>query len=122
MRNRCSNPRTHEFYLYGGRGIKICEEWSDYKVFHEWAMSHGYEDDLSIERKNNNGNYEPENCEWIPKAKQAGNRQTSVLVKYKGKEKTLAGWSRETGIPYATLWTRIRKQGWSVERALTTPV
>lgn len=74
MIQRCTNPKNPMFHRYGGRGIKICRAWStSAKAFYEWAMSHGYADNLTIERKNNDGNYCPSNCIWIPKGQQALN-------------------------------------------------
>lgn len=70
MKRRCDIPTRNNYVNYGGRGIKVCEEWYDYTVFHSWAMSNGYEDTLSIERVDNDGNYEPNNCEWITNDKQ----------------------------------------------------
>lgn len=73
MRRRCNNPNRNNYIHYGARGITYSEEWDDYKVFHEWAMSNGYDDALSIDRINHNGNYEPSNCRWIPISEQNSN-------------------------------------------------
>lgn len=67
MKQRCNNPNNYTFRWYGGRGIIMCEEWDDYLNFKEWALSHGYSDDLTIDRIDPDGDYEPSNCQWISK-------------------------------------------------------
>lgn len=75
MLNRCRNPSVKRYNCYGGRGITVCDEWSEFAAFQSWALSHGYGDDLSIDRIDVDGNYEPLNCRWIPMAQQASNRR-----------------------------------------------
>ena len=80
MKQRCLNSNNKRYHRYGGRGIKICDEWlNDISVFYEWAMNNGYEDNLTIERINNDGNYEPSNCTWITLSEQTKNRDTSNM-------------------------------------------
>ena len=74
MKSRCLNPTNHSYHRYGGRGIVIFKEWEDITKFNSWAKSSGYTDNLSIERIDNDGNYEPDNCCWIPRDEQYKNR------------------------------------------------
>lgn len=74
MRQRCLWPKSNRWHRYGGRGIQICPEWNDYQTFRNWALVHGYRDDLSIDRINNDGNYEPLNCRWATPLEQARNK------------------------------------------------
>jgi len=122
MKSRCYNPNTKYYESYGGRGIRICEEWKyDFKAFYDWSMGNGWEGTLSIDRKQVNGNYEPGNCRWVTQMKQQNNRRINRFIEFQGEERTLMEWSREFGIKYATLSARL-KYGWDIERALFTPV
>lgn len=123
MLQRCYNPSRPKYKDYGGRGIGVCDEWRhDVKAFYEWAMSHGYADDLTIDRIDVNGNYEPSNCRWITIAEQSYNKSTSRLVTYKGETKTIAEWAKIKNIKTVTLWSRIVKSKWDIEKAIETPV
>lgn len=122
IKQRCFNPNEPAYPRYGGRGIVVCDEWKDnFGVFRTWAFASGYNDDLSLDRIDNNGNYEPSNCRWATGVEQNNNRRNNYLITYNGETHTMPEWARITGICYGTLKTRIRK-GWSPERALTTPV
>lgn len=112
MKDRCNNPRASNFYNYGGRGIKICDEWyNDFMVFHSWANNNGYEDDLSIERNDVNGNYEPSNCKWINKSAQSRNKRSTIYAEINGVKKPLIEWAEQFGIPYKTIHSRWYR-GW----------
>ena len=78
MRQRCNNPKCKSYKGWGGRGIKICKEWDDFSVFESWALSRDYLEGLSIERVNNDGNYCPENCKWIPRGDQNKNTRRTL--------------------------------------------
>lgn len=120
MRNRCFNKNSRNYRLYGGRGIKVCDEWSAFWPFRNWAYSNGYADNLSIDRIDPNGDYSPSNCRWIPMEKQAGNKRTNVFIEYNGEKKTIAEWSRVLGISRAMLQYRV-KAGWTPEQCIETP-
>lgn len=120
MKTRCSNPNCEKYKNYGGRGITICNEWKeDFQVFYDWAIANGYSDDLTIERKDVNGNYCPENCCWIKAELQAKNKTTNIRLEFNGETHILAEWSKITGISEGELSYRV-KRGWSVEKTLTT--
>lgn len=121
IRKRCTNPRTKSFVNYGGRGIKICDAWADYRMFKEWALAHGYRDTLTIDRINNNGNYEPGNCRWATVGEQSLNKRTTKLLSYKGETKSVQEWAASIGIGYKILWARLKRWG-SVEKCLVTPL
>ena len=122
MKKRCNNPRNKRFKRYGERGIKVCAEWSDsFQAFQEWAMENGYANDLSIDRIDVDGNYEPDNCRWIPFAQQQRNTSRSHFVTAMGETKTIAEWAELTGIRQDTIKDRLNKLGWSEEEAVTIP-
>lgn len=117
IKTRCLNPNSQNYGSYGGRGIKICEEWLDFWTFREWAYENGYQDGLSIERIDVNGNYCPENCCWIEISEQANNRRTNTFIEYGGKKQTASQWARELGIGKDTITYRVRA-GWTPEECL----
>ena len=121
MKLRCSNPKTNGYKDYGGKGVTVCEEWQDFDAFFDWAMQNGYSDSLTIDRKDRNGNYEPSNCKWATQKEQQNNKSTNHLLTYNGETKTMTQWADEYRMNFHTLKERI-KRGWTVEKALTTPV
>lgn len=121
MRQRCNNFKHRSFHLYGGRGIKICDEWKIFELFFEWAMANGYKEGLSIDRIENNGNYEPSNCRWVTQSVQVNNQRRNAKINYKGKEQTLAEWSKELNLNYYTLRSR-KRIGWDAKKMFETPM
>ena len=122
MKYRCYNPSYNEYHRYGGRGIVVCDEWKDsFETFYKWAINNGYKDNLTIERKDYDGNYCPENCCWIPMEQQARNTSKNKMLEFNGERKIMVEWAEEYNIKYSVLAERIQR-GWSVEKALFTPV
>lgn len=122
IKDRCNNPKCKSYKNYGGRGITICEEWDrDFTKFRDWAMANGYDDNLSIDRIDNNGNYEPSNCRWADTYMQARNTRKNVFLTYNGETKTVSEWAEILGIQVDTLYAR-RRYGWSDARIIETPV
>ena len=118
MKQRCSNPNKINYERYGGRGISVCEEWKNsYQAFREWALSNGYRDDLSLDRIDNSGNYEPSNCRWETATAQSNNRRSNHTLTVNGETHTIAEWARITGINQGNILARVRL-GWSPEKAL----
>lgn len=123
MKRRCYDKSSNRYYRYGGRGIKICDEWlSDINCFRRWAVENGYKEGLSIDRIDNDKDYCPDNCRWVTPEEQCNNTSRTVMIEYNGKKQTITQWANELNIPTSTLHNRIRVHGWSVERALTQPV
>lgn len=122
IKQRCFNPKACKYRNYGGRGITICDEWIEYLSFHKWAMSHGYQENLTIERIENDLGYFSSNCTWIPIEKQTRNKRNNHLITYAGKRKLLIEWAETLNMKYGTLRSRLVTYGWSVEKAIETPV
>ena len=122
MHTRCTNPKNKNYARYGGRGIQVCSNWSNFEPFRDWAMSNGYDESLTLDRKDNNGNYCPENCQWTTQKRQANNTRKTLLIEWNGEAKPLSDWSEQLGIPRQALRKRIRNRKWSVEKAFTTPL
>lgn len=121
MKDRCLNPNNRSYKNYGGKGVRVCDEWLDSTTFFDWARSSGYEDGLTIERIDVNGDYCPENCKWIPFAEQARNKTNNLMIEIDGVSKCLAQWCDEYDMSYFMVSQRIRKLGWEPKKALTTP-
>ena len=127
MKQRCYNENALKYKNYGGRRIKICEEWlNDFLSFKNWALKNGFSysktrKEQSLDRINNNGNYEPNNCRWATVTEQNNNQSKNIRIKYEGFEYSLKDLSVKYNIKVSTLNSRL-KNGWDIEKALNTPV
>lgn len=123
IKQRCYNSNERNYKYYGGRGIKMCPEWIEEKgmyVFCEWALNNGYQDNLSIDRIDVDGDYTPENCRWIPLAEQQRNKSTTRYIEYKGETRCMAEWAEILNVDYDLLCARL-SNGWTMEEAVTIP-
>jgi len=117
IKNRITNPNVPEHPRYGGKGVKICNEWMTFTNFHEWAINNGYSENLTIDRVDVEGNYEPNNCRWVSSKAQANNRSNNVWYTIDGKEYTQTQLAEKNGISPQCLNSRL-KRGWSLENAI----
>lgn len=127
MKTRCYNQNSPSYADYGGRGIEVCEEWrNDFLTFFKWAMATGYDTSATrgvctIDRKDNDGHYSPENCKWSTNREQQNNKRNNRRLTYNGQTKTIPQWADEVGLSASTIHNRISR-GWTTERALTEPI
>jgi hypothetical protein len=121
MHERCELQSHIHFKDYGGRGIVVCDEWKDYLAFRDWALANGYDDSLSLDRIDVNGDYCPENCRWVTAKEQALNRRNTVYVDFRGERVPLAKLAEDYGVDKDLVYSRVVVNGWDVERALTFP-
>lgn len=123
IKSRCFNSKVPHFKNYGGRGISMCTEWEkSFESFMLWSMANGYANDLSIDRIDVNGDYNPDNCRWTNAKVQANNKTNNHIIEYKGEKHTLSEWSDILGLSHVTITKRIFDYGWTVERAFETPL
>lgn len=111
MIGRCKNKNVINYKNYGGRGISVCDEWlgeNGFINFREWSLNNGYGPDLSIDRIDVNGNYEPNNCKWSTKYEQMNNTTRSKFVTIGNETRTVAEWSRISGVKSATIYYRLK--------------
>ena len=121
IKQRCLNSKCPTFYRYGGRGIVICDKWLKYEGFKE-DMIPNYEENLTIERIDNNGNYEPKNCRWVTMKEQQNNRRDNIIIEYQNQKHTLPEWSKLLGINYNTLKQRYLIYKWNPQDCLSRPI
>ncbi len=117
MRNRCNCPTDKDYPQYGGRGISVCSEWSEFNKF--LADMGERPEGTTIDRVDVNGNYEPGNCRWATPTRQNRNKRSSKMIEFNGETLCVADWAEKLGIERKCL--QMRLIAWGVERALTTP-
>lgn len=123
MKQRCHNSRHPKYRIYGKRGIVVCDEWKNsFEKFYNWAIEHGYKDNLTIDRIDNDRNYEPNNCRWFTPKEQSNNVRHNLIYSYNGQRKTLKQLAEEYNINYGTLYSRVVRDKWGIDKALNTPL
>lgn len=121
IKQRCCNPKQKVYKWYGTKGIKVCEEWkNDFIAFEKWSIENGYAENLTIDRIDNKGNYEPNNCRWVDFKTQSRNKSNTILIAHNGKTQCLKDWCNELGKSYPTIQNRIQN-GWQPKIALLVP-
>lgn len=121
MKSRCYTPSSSHFKYYGGKGIKVCDEWkNNFLNFYNWSIKNGYKENLTIDRIDNNKNYEPNNCRWATYQMQNDNLPNAIKIKYQNKIYTLTEICQMTGLTKKCIRTRYER-GWSPERIIETP-
>lgn len=124
MKMRCYNKNNPEYYLYGERGITICDEWlNDSSSFYKWAYDNGYDENLTsyqctIDRIDVNGGYSPDNCRWVSVFEQANNTRKNIRFEIEGETRTLAEWARHFNVDYHKLYNRVVTRGIPIENAV----
>lgn len=123
MKARCGNPNHESYKNYGGRGIAVCAEWtSDFATFRKWAVQNGYKSGLTLERRDNNGGYDPDNCRWAPRSEQMRNMRRNRWVEYQGRMILFCDLCLEVGLSPHVLHNRLFSYGWPIEEAVSVPV
>ena len=121
IKKRCLRNTEPRYKDYGGRGIIIDPDWLNFDNFAGWALSHGYTDELTIERIDVDGNYCPENCKWITRQEQRLNTRNNIRVYYDGKMWVLSELCKAKGVSYDLVHDRVRDKGWDIKAAIETP-
>ena len=122
MISRCENPNNNRYYVYGLKGISVCDDWrNDFMSFYNWAINNGYSDDLSIDRIDNDKGYCPSNCRWTTRKVQMNNRSNSRNISYNGTTMTLKQWSEYFGFNYKYFHEVMSKNNWDIEKVLNMP-
>lgn len=117
MKNRCYNKKQNMYPRYGGRGIKVCEEWQKFEPFMEWALAHGYKEHLALDRIDGDGDYSPDNCRWVTQAENNRNKSNLIYLTARGETHLLVDWAKMTNQPKARLYGR-HNSGWTDEEII----
>jgi len=123
LKTRCNNKQNQRYLDYGGRGIKICQEWNEsFEAFRDWSLKNGYKNNLEIDRKDNDSDYCPENCHWTTHKTNSRNKRNNRLITAFGETKCLSAWVEDDRckVERDTLKSRL-KLNWDIEKAITTP-
>lgn len=118
MKARCNNPNHISYSYCGDRGIKVCSEWYNFVPFMQWALANGYSEKLTLDRKDNDKGYCPDNCRWVTTKEQANNTQRIVWIEIDGITDTFSGWSERTGLSLRLLRFRYYNYGWRDKRLI----
>lgn len=121
VNHRCYNPKDTAYKWYGGKGIKVCDEWHNFDSFKDWAIANGYSDKLTIDRIDSNKDYCPENCQWATWEEQANNTSSNKMITYNGKTQSLSMWAKELNLDYHRTKARLNYCNWSIEEAFNEP-
>lgn len=118
MRQRCNDVNATSYVNYGGRGIKVCADWNNFKLFCEWAITNGWQSNLQIDRKDNNGNYNPDNCRFVTAKINSNNRRSNILVTLNGQLLTLKQACEKLSLNDKLIRQRIKRDKYSFEQAI----
>lgn len=122
MKNRCNNPKNRRHKFYYDKGIKVCNEWQkNFMSFYKWAMENGYKENLTIDRIDNNGNYEPNNCRWATITEQNNNQSNNIRIYYNNITYNVKDFCKKYKIKRCTLMQRL-KNNWNIEKIINTPI
>lgn len=121
MHKRCEDETNNMYYLYGGRGVKVCEDWTSLKSFIDWANKNGYSDDLTIDRVDSNKNYSPENCRWVTRTIQNRNKRATKYINGIDSNTFFEQTPHDPSVSYIRFFMRYFKSGWSLEDSLNRP-
>lgn len=121
MRTRCRNANTNRSTCYKRKGVKVCDEWDNFSNFYEWSIRNGYNDKLSIDRIDNNGNYSPENCRWTTNKIQMNNTSRNRFIEYHGKRKTVSEWADFLGVNYKYFHQKLKENDWDISKVMQLP-
>lgn len=123
MIERCECKNNINYKFYGGKGVSVCKDWRENPLsFYDWSLENGYEENLTLDRKDVNGNYCPENCRWVTMKTQNRNKSNNILIEYNGEKKTLSEWCEILKLPRQTIRHRIYNMNMDIEEAFTIPI